>query len=413
MSKLSPLRRNAFILIVFVSLVAFSVQGQTPPQTIPTYYKDVQPILQKHCLSCHHKGGTAPQSFETYAEMRPWIRSTKKVVNDKSMPPWKADSEIGKWRNGGRLTEAEIKTISSWVETKATEGDAKDAPAPMDYSKPWTLGKPDKEIATEEFSIPSQGGDLYNLGLLDPGFTADTWVEGIELRPGEIDAVQQMSLSIVPASMEKSKLESCFDLIQAEMGKPGVAFWNRGMSLIEKFPGGTGILIPKGSKLALINHYKTNGAEMKDRSKVALHFAKGAPPKELITKTVQNLKPEIPAEAMEQNVTAELKLDKGVKIYSILPQMHYLGTKLELIAHQLDGKDEKLLKIDGYSYDLQTLYAPAEPISLPAGAKLEAIASYQNSRENANNPNMTVRKATYGTAPEGETLSVVLQLTEE
>jgi hypothetical protein len=55
------------------------------------------------------------------------------------------------------------------------------------------------------------------------------------------------------------------------------------------------------------------------------------------------------------------------------------------------------------------LYVCAEPIDLPAGTRLEATAAYENNYDNLNNPNLSIKKATYGPAPANEVMSVVLQ----
>ena len=46
-----------------------------------TYYKDVLPIMQANCQTCHRPSGynisglIAPMSFMDYAETRPWARA--------------------------------------------------------------------------------------------------------------------------------------------------------------------------------------------------------------------------------------------------------------------------------------------------------------------------------------------------
>ena len=54
----------------------------------PTFSKDVLPILQKSCQSCHHPGTPAPMSLMTFAEVRPWARAIKTKVVSREMPPW-------------------------------------------------------------------------------------------------------------------------------------------------------------------------------------------------------------------------------------------------------------------------------------------------------------------------------------
>ncbi|HYL75331.1 MAG TPA: hypothetical protein VEU96_14055 [Bryobacteraceae bacterium] len=42
-----------------------------------TFNKDVLPILQKNCQSCHRPGQMAPMSFLTYQSARPWAKAMK------------------------------------------------------------------------------------------------------------------------------------------------------------------------------------------------------------------------------------------------------------------------------------------------------------------------------------------------
>jgi len=41
-----------------------------PPVSGPTFSKDVAPIFQQHCQSCHHPGDIAPFSLMSYADAR-------------------------------------------------------------------------------------------------------------------------------------------------------------------------------------------------------------------------------------------------------------------------------------------------------------------------------------------------------
>jgi len=68
--------------------------GQEPNNPPPTFTKDVAPILQKHCQTCHRPGEAAPFSMLTYEETRPWALMIKMVVTKKIMPPWFADPPI-------------------------------------------------------------------------------------------------------------------------------------------------------------------------------------------------------------------------------------------------------------------------------------------------------------------------------
>ena len=96
-----------------------------------TYYRDVLPILQKHCQSCHRPGQVAPMSFLTYKETRPWAEAMKYVVLANRMPPWFAQRDRAPVGGHDRLKWQEIETIVNWVEQAAPPGDPKDSPPPL------------------------------------------------------------------------------------------------------------------------------------------------------------------------------------------------------------------------------------------------------------------------------------------
>src|SRR5436309_2668315 len=73
-----------------------------------TYYKDVLPVLQKNCQTCHRPGEAAPMSFLTFETTRPWAKAIKNAVATKKMPPWFADPHVGKFSNDRTLSAAEI-----------------------------------------------------------------------------------------------------------------------------------------------------------------------------------------------------------------------------------------------------------------------------------------------------------------
>ena len=69
--------------------IAALAQGQV------TFTKDVAPILQNRCQSCHRPDTFAPMSLLTYEESRPWAKSIKQKVLAREMPPWYIDKNLG------------------------------------------------------------------------------------------------------------------------------------------------------------------------------------------------------------------------------------------------------------------------------------------------------------------------------
>ena len=101
-----------------------------------TFSKDVAPIFQKSCQSCHHAGTSAPMSLMTYDEARPWARSIKERVARREMPPWHLDKTVGirQYKNDISLSDEEIATIVKWVDSGAPQGNPADLPKPLDFS---------------------------------------------------------------------------------------------------------------------------------------------------------------------------------------------------------------------------------------------------------------------------------------
>ena len=100
-----------------------------------TFSRDVLPILQKNCQSCHRPGQVAPMSLISYKDTRPWAKAIKAAVIARKMPPWFADPKYGHFINDRSLKQSEIDALAKWVDTGVQEGDARDAPAPIDWPK--------------------------------------------------------------------------------------------------------------------------------------------------------------------------------------------------------------------------------------------------------------------------------------
>jgi hypothetical protein len=120
------MRRICF-MILLLGMVAASTEQIT---TRVTYYRDVLPILQTHCQSCHRPDQVAPISFLSYNETRPWAEAIKLTVLRREMPPWFLETPFGATPDQFQLKFREIDTILRWVEQGVPAGDPKDAPPP-------------------------------------------------------------------------------------------------------------------------------------------------------------------------------------------------------------------------------------------------------------------------------------------
>ena len=59
--------------------------------TGPTFHRDVEPILQASCQSCHRAGGIAPFSLVTYDDAKTAAALIASTTAARTMPPWGED----------------------------------------------------------------------------------------------------------------------------------------------------------------------------------------------------------------------------------------------------------------------------------------------------------------------------------
>src|SRR3954469_20132840 len=125
---MSRILRAAAVVVVVVAGVV--VMADTPAVT---FHKDIEPILQKNCQTCHRPGQIGPTSFMTYESARPYARAIRTAVLSRKMPPWFADPQYGPYLNDRSLSQHDIDTIGSWVDAGAPEGSGSDAPPAVQW----------------------------------------------------------------------------------------------------------------------------------------------------------------------------------------------------------------------------------------------------------------------------------------
>src|SRR5437763_12046605 len=104
-----------------------------------TFYRDIVPVLQNNCQTCHRPGEAGPMSFLSYESTRPYAKAIKAAVLSKKMPPWFADPHFGKFSNDRTMPDSDINTLVAWVDKGAKAGSAKDAPKPVDFAEGWQI----------------------------------------------------------------------------------------------------------------------------------------------------------------------------------------------------------------------------------------------------------------------------------
>src|SRR5262245_21470051 len=117
-------RRILISIGVLAAVIGFAVRPSdaAPGDPVPTFAKDVAPILFSRCVICHRPGEIAPMSLLTYDQARPWAKAIKRKVVAREMPPWGADPKFGKFKDDPSLTPQQINTIAAWADGGAPKG---------------------------------------------------------------------------------------------------------------------------------------------------------------------------------------------------------------------------------------------------------------------------------------------------
>src|SRR5438067_2707863 len=152
------MQRTLLVLLIGLS-AAISLPAQTNRGAAQTNFtKDVAPILQRNCQTCHRPGEAAPFSLLTYEQARPWAKAIRAAVLAKKMPPWFADPQFGKFSNDASLYQSDIETLVAWVDAGAPLGDRKHMPAPKQFVEGWKIPRPDIVFQLPKpFAVPATG----------------------------------------------------------------------------------------------------------------------------------------------------------------------------------------------------------------------------------------------------------------
>jgi hypothetical protein len=352
-------------------------------RTDVTYAKQVSRILQKGCQSCHRPGETAPFPLLTYEDARRHGRMIKEVTTQRRMPPWHADPRYGQFANCRRLTDTEVETLAAWVDAGMPRGDDRDLPPPVKWAAGWRLGTPDLVISMpEEFQVPARGVLPYQRYVVDPGFKEDRWVRAAEGRPGNPGAVHHIVAYILrPGQRGLGSADGGWSILV------GWAPGDLGMSL----PPDTALRVPKGSKLLFEMHYTPNGTPVKDRSSVGITFAKAAPKYELLMNGFFNEGISLPPHDPHYKAENTLRLPADARLVSLTPHMHWRGKDYRYEVIYPDGRKETILSVPRWDFNWQSAYVFKEPFKLPKGARLHAVAHWDNSANNPYNPDPSKR----------------------
>lgn len=394
--------RNPTFRLLVVSLLSLPALAQ------PTY-KDVAPILESHCQSCHRPNDIAPFALLSYDDASTWAEDIKRVVTDRIMPPWKPVAGFGDFRDVNVLTDDEKQTLLSWIDAGAPLGDAAAVVEPKTPTGEWRLGDPDMVVTMAEPYTPPRGKDDYRCFVVSNPFDKAMNVNAVDVLPGNRRIVHHVIMyldtegrSLKLDANEEGPGYTCF-------GGPGFPIttlnfmmggWAPG-TMPKRLPEGVSVNIPKGARLIMQVHYFPGPRTGEDVTRVGLYFSKGTNDKSLLFIPVVNDTFAIPpGNANYEDVLTTLT-PFDLKLYNVFPHMHLLGTKIKVDA-TVKQEEKPLLFIDAWDFKWQGFYDYKDPVSIPAGSRIRLSCTWDNSDGNPNNPNNPLKTIKWGEGTQDE-----------
>jgi hypothetical protein len=430
--------------LIFAAL-AVVVSAQVPgPSSAVTFSKDVLPILQKNCQTCHRPGQVAPMSLLSYKETRPWAKAIKAAVTTRKMPPWFANPQYGHFTNDRSLKQSDIDTLVKWVDSGAAEGDPKDAPAPVEWATGGWAIRPDVVVDLPPHEVPAKGILEWELIALPSPFKSDTWVTSMEILAGDPSVVHHICFSFEKHTPQT--VYNRYEWVQVprdETGNPtpgntgfgelpGMIIATRDVGSTEVklrqgrptlrqnldfcyLPGNTyddyrgwnaGKLVPAGYDVIVSLHYTANGTAVVDKTKIGFTVAKTAPPKKFIVQGAGEDTPVIaPTDASSRAVFAsaynptfaippntdnyvappmDITFLRDAEIVRLRPHAHVRGKSAQYKLTYPDGREEIVLDVPHYDFNWQLSYGTA--LKVPKGTRMRFEFRYDNSVNNKFNP---------------------------
>ncbi len=350
-----------------------------------TYTKQIAPILNNRCVECHRPGEIAPFSLTSYKDAAAWSETIAEVVREGRMPPWHADPKHGKFLNDRRLTDEERSQIAAWAKAGAPEGNPADMPKPPTFPDTgWQLPrKPDLvvDMRSRPYDVQAEGSVKYQYFIADSGLKEDKWISSVEVQPGNRAVVHHVLVFAVKPGGGMDALEGGVQGFLAAY-VPGLR--------AQPYPEGMAKRIPAGSRLVFQIHYTPNGSKQTDMSRIGFNFVEESKIKFEVRTTSASGRPiNIPPGADNHPVEGTRSLANDSQILSFMPHMHLRGKAFMYEAILPGGKKETLLDVPNFDFNWQTSYRLTEPKVLPKGTRIHAVAHYDNSEQNLNNPDPT------------------------
>jgi hypothetical protein len=385
-----------------VSVLALAAPASAQTTAAPTFTKDVAPIFQKKCESCHRPDSIAPMSLVTYQEARPWARSIRDRVASRNMPPWHIDPTVGiqHYKGDRSLTQKEMDTILAWVAAGAPQGNPADMPPPVQWAdgNDWNYAKefgrpPDLIIKSPKYTQKAGAMDAWYKPVVDTGLTEPRWVRAIEMRPSTIKGRKITHHALAYLVQNDAEAKAMLSDPDADSGAGLFMEWavnKQGEMLREN----TGKLMLPGSKIRWDIHYSDGGEDITDEVQLGIYFyPKDQTPKYRTALSlysgIQGGNRALDIAPNSISVTQNFHvMRRAGRVENFQPHMHLRGKAQMLEAILPNGQQMVLGHVNRFEFNWMNNYVFEDDYAplLPKGTILKVTSWHDNTAANKNNP---------------------------
>ena len=410
-TKVGPgsVKGTALATLAFAALLVPGILGaQEASLDEVTFTRDIAPILQRSCQTCHRDGGVAPMTLTTYQQVR---RYSSRIVYRTglrdvagAMPPWYVEKDIGiqHFKNDPSLNDWEVAVIAAWVENGMPEGNPADMPPPLVFSDgdTWIAGEPDLIVKTNEIFVAGGAPDWWGeIESVPVGLTEDRWVSSVEIkevndvdnRSGE-DGRQTVGRRYVFHHMIWSTrvLDEDEDSGQfAERGEGAVGWPVHEVGRNpDMFAPEAGRLLRAGSSIVSNSiHLHSNGVDTRAHLEIGFRFHPIGYEPEYGRAGLglgNGVDIDIRGNEKDQELHAYRTLNQHTKIVTFEPHLHAPGARMCLEA--IWGYNVETLSCVGYDHNWVRGYAYADDAAplLPKGTILHIVGYMDTTKDNIN-----------------------------
>lgn len=406
-------RRALGCLLVLVAACGDNIESREEPGT---WYGEIGAIVRTKCGGCHNPGGVAPFSLLDYDDALEQAGRIQEAITTGIMPPWYANDPPDctprhPWRDNAKLSDHQRGALLEWIATGTPEGTKQ----PLPDVRSIALADPTLSLAPAEPFTSSGNTDQFVCFLFDPQLDHVQWLTGSQVTPTGVDLVHHVNVYLVgPGDADNAKS------FAGGLGVPKLACDHPPGAAIQSWlPGNPALVLPTtvgihvdpGTLVMLQVHYHPAGVGGPDATSVALRFTDTRPAWRFDfgvygnSPGPPNLQPgpgdpiEGPAFMIPANATDHVERmlmthrpdQKDLRVLSVTPHMHLLGTHQRVTLTHADGSTECLID-SGWDFDWQRSYTyDAKLDELPvfdASSTVDLSCRWNNSFSNPELPRL-------------------------